>query len=309
MIFFFLEKYLYTGNFDKMRKIFAPSELILDQRGYIYHLHLKPGDIADRIILVGDPERVPLVSSFFDTLEIKKQNREFVTHTGFFRKKRVSVLSTGIGTDNIDIVMNELDALVNIDFDTRTLRKERKSLTLVRIGTSGALQKDIPLNSFLLSRKVIGFDGMMHFYAGLDRFNDNFFVNSFIKEVNWPEIWNTPYVLKAPNDLADKMSGTGVIEGITISAPGFYGPQGRTLRIPVADTEMNNKIKKFLYQDEKITNYEMESSALYGLSGLLGHKAVTLCAIIANRETKEANHHYEPLIKRLIEYVLIKLTA
>ena len=292
-----------------MRKIFAPSELILDQRGYIYHLHLKPGDIADRIILVGDPERVPLVSSFFDTLEIKKQNREFVTHTGFFRKKRVSVLSTGIGTDNIDIVMNELDALVNIDFETRTLKKERKSLTLVRIGTSGSLQKEIPLNSFLLSRKVIGFDGMLHFYAGLDRYNDASFVNSFIKGVNWPEFWNTPYVLKAGEVLADLMSGEEVVEGITISAPGFYGPQGRTLRIPLADEKMNRKIENFSYHGEKITNYEMESSALYGLSKMLGHKAVTLCAIIANRVTKEANDHYEPLMKGLIEYVLNKLTA
>ncbi len=292
-----------------MKKIFEPSELILDPEGYIYHLHIKPGDIADRIILVGDPGRVPLVSSFFDTIEVKKQNREFVTHTGFLRKKRVSVLSTGIGTDNIDIVMNELDALVNIDFENRTLKKERKSLTLVRIGTSGSLQKEIPLNSFLLSRKVIGFDGMLHFYAGLDRYNDVSFANSFMKGVEWPEFWNTPYVINARKDLVDLMSGEKVVEGITISAPGFYGPQGRTLRIPLADKDMNHKIESFSYHREKITNYEMESSALYGLSEMLGHKAITLCAIIANRVTKEANDHYEPLIKSLIEYVLNKLTA
>ncbi len=292
-----------------MKETFEPSELILDPEGNIYHLHLKPEDVADRIILVGDPGRVSLVSSFFERTELKKQNREFVTHTGFFRKKRVTVLSTGIGTDNIDIVMNELDALVNIDFNTRTVKKERKSLSLVRIGTSGSLQKEVPLNTFLLSRKVIGFDGMMHFYDGLDRFNDTLFVRSFMQDTGWPEIWNTPYVLGAAKGLADKMSGPGVVEGITVSAPGFYGPQGRTLRIPLADKEMNRKIEDFSYQGEKITNYEMESSALYGLSGLLGHRAVTLCAIIANRVTGEVNDHYEPLMKRLIEYVLNKLTA
>ncbi len=292
-----------------MKKIFQSSELILDPEGYIYHLHLKPEDLADHIILVGDPGRVPVVSSFFDSVEVKKHNREFVTHTGFFSGKRITAISTGIGTDNIDIVMNELDALVNIDFRTRTLKPEKKSLKLVRIGTSGSLQEKIPIDSFLLSRRVIGFDGMMHFYAGLPDINNKTFANSFIESTDWPEIWNTPYVVEAPEEMVARMSGPEITEGVTISAPGFYGPQGRVLRIPLADPEMNHKIENFSYHGEKITNYEMESSALYGLSSLLGHHAITLCAIIANRVTGEAIDHYEPLIKRLIEYVLKKLTA
>ncbi len=292
-----------------MKKIFEASELILDKEGYIYHLHLKPEDIADLIILVGDPGRVPLVSSFFDSIELKKHNREFVTHTGYFHKKRISVISTGIGTDNIDIVMNELDALANIDFRQRMEKQKHRTLTLVRIGTSGSLLPEIPVNSFLMTQKAMGFDGMMYFYHGLDSISDKLFIDSFMKQVHWPEIWNTPYVIAASEDLITKISGDEVKQGVTISAPGFYGPQGRQLRILLADPEMNRKIENFSYRGERITNYEMESSALYGLSRLLGHKAITLCAIIANRVTKETNDHYEPLMQRLINFVLNKLTA
>jgi len=292
-----------------MDNTFQSSELIINKDGSIYHLHIYPEDVSDQIILVGDPARVPMVSGFFDKVEIKRQNREFITHTGFFRKKRITVLSTGIGTDNIDIVMNELDALANIDFSTKTVKKQHRSLTLVRIGTSGSLQPEIPINSFLLSKKAIGFDGMMHFYKGTEVLSDFSFIENFIEQVSWPSYWNRPYIIAASEDLVKRMSGAEVLYGINISAPGFYGPQGRILRIPLSDPEMNRKIESFSYQGEKITNYEMESSALFGLSQLLGHKAVTLCTIIANRVTKEASHHYEPLIKRLIGYVLNKLTA
>lgn len=286
------------------------SELIVEKDGSIYHLRLRPEDLADRIILVGDPGRVPLVSSFFDTLEMKRSNREFVTHTGVYHGQRITVLSTGIGTDNIDIVMNEVDALKNIDFRTREIRSEPQQLTVVRIGTSGSLQADIPVNTFLLTRKAIGFDGLMHFYAGTARHADRLFAENLMKELDWPEIWNTPYVFDADEELTKKMSGSEVIEGITISAPGFYGPQGRMLRLPTLSPEMNRRISAYTPPGGgKITNYEMESSAVYGLSRLLGHRAVTLCAIIANRVTGEALEDYKPLMEKLIKYVLNKLTA
>jgi len=286
------------------------SELIIESDGSIYHLRLRPEDLADRVILVGDPGRVPLVSSFFDTIEMKRSNREFVTHTGTCRNKRITVLSTGIGTDNIDIVMNELDALKNIDFRTRKIRSVPQQLTVVRIGTSGSLQPEIPVSTFLLSRKAIGFDGLMHFYAGTARHADSLFAENLMKELDWPEIWNKPYVFDADEELAKKMSGPEVIEGITISAPGFYGPQGRMLRLPTLSPEMNRRISSYTSPGgEKITNYEMESSAVYGLSRLLGHRAVTLCAIIANRTTGEALENYKPLMEKLIEHVLNKLTA
>jgi len=286
------------------------SELIVEKDGSIYHLRLRPEDLADRVILVGDPGRVPLVSSFFDTIELKRSNREFVTHTGQYRGRRITVLSTGIGTDNVDIVMNELDALKNIDFPTREIRHTLHSLTVVRIGTSGSLQPEVPVNAFLLTRKAIGFDGMMHFYRDTPLHTDDIFAKKLMEALEWPEIWNKPYVFEADEELAEKMSGKEVIEGITISAPGFYGPQGRILRLETAEPEMNRRIESFVSpRGEKITNYEMESSAVYGLSRLMGHRAVTLCAIIANRVTGEANDNYKLLMEKLILYVLNKLTV
>ncbi len=293
-----------------MKNNLQASELIVENDGSIYHLRLRPEDLADTVILVGDPGRVPLVSSFFDSIELKRSNREFVTHTGLYRGQRITVLSTGIGTDNIDIVLNELDALKNIDFSTRHIRTGMVRLRVVRIGTSGSLQPGIPVNSFLLTRKAIGFDGLMHFYAETPRHADTDLAKNLMKEVDWPEIWNTPYVFDADEELAEKMSGPDVIEGITISAPGFYGPQGRMLRLLTADPSMNRKIESFVSpRGERITNYEMESSAVYGLSRLLGHSAVTLCAIIANRVTGEAVENYQSLMERLILHVLNKLTA
>lgn len=284
------------------------SELIINSDGSVFHLHLKPEHLAETVILVGDPGRVKLVASYFDNIECTISNREFVTTTGTYKGKRISVLSTGIGTDNIDIVVNELDALVNIDLETRTPKLEHNSLNLVRIGTSGALQGNIPVDSFLLSKKSIGFDGMLNFYADRDQVSDLDFEKSFKNFVNWNEKLASPYVVSASKNLIDKLDGDDMIQGVTISANGFYGPQGRVLRLQTLDPNLNDKIEKFDYKGEKITNYEMESSAIFGLSAMLGHNAIAICAIIANRITKDASKDYKPTIKSLIQTVLDRLS-
>lgn len=284
------------------------SELIINKDGSIFHLHLLPEDIADDIILVGDPGRVEVVASFFDTIELKKQNREFYTITGTYNNKRISVISTGIGTDNIDIVVNELDALANIDLKTRTVKKEHKALNLIRIGTSGSLQPDVNVDSFLMSKRSIGFDGLLNFYQGRNEVSDLDFEFAFKYHVQWNHLLASPYVVDASEELIKKLDGDNITKGITISAPGFYGPQGRKLRLPIIDPEINDKIESFEVQGQKITNYEMESSAIFGLSKLLGHNAITLCAIIANRPKGEYSKDYKPVIKELIKYVLEKLT-
>ena len=286
-----------------------PSELIINQDGSIFHLHLLPEDIADTIILVGDQGRVETVASFFDSIELKKQNREFYTITGIYKNKRLSVISTGIGTDNIDIVVNELDALVNIDLKTRTPKKEHHTLNLIRIGTSGSLQKSIPVDSVLMSVRSIGFDGLLNFYENRNTISDQDFEKTFKAYVEWNEILPSPYVVNASEKLIKKLEDNSIFKGVTISAPGFYGPQGRQLRLPILDKNINDKIEAFEYKGQKITNYEMESSAIYGLSGLLGHNAITLCAIIANRSTKEFSKDYKPIIKKLIQFVLDKLVG
>lgn len=285
------------------------SELIINKDGSIFHLHLLPEDIADDIILVGDPGRVEVVASFFDTIELKKQNREFYTITGTFNKKRISVISTGIGTDNIDIVVNELDALANIDLKTRTVKKEHKALNLIRIGTSGSLQADVNVDSFLMSKRSIGFDGLLNFYQGRNEVSDLDFEFAFKYHVQWNHLLASPYVVDASEELIKKLDGDNITKGITISAPGFYGPQGRKLRLPIIDPEINDKIESFEVQGQKITNYEMESSAIFGLSKLLGHNAITLCAIIANRPKGEYSKDYKPIVKELIKTVLDKLTV
>lgn len=291
-----------------MNKKIAPSELILNPDGSIFHLHLKPGQIASDILLVGDPERVEMIASFFDEVEYRIQNREFVTITGHYHGKRISVLSTGIGTDNIDIVINELDALVNIDLETREIKPVKTSLNFIRIGTSGALQGDIPVDAFLASGKAIGFDGLMNFYARREEFADTEFENSFKKYTNWNPLLASPYVVNCNKDLFDQITDEEFISGITISAPGFYGPQGRELRLDIVDRQINDKIESFRFNNLKITNYEMECSAIYGLSKLLGHQALTVCIIIANRITLKASIDYKPVMKRLIIKVLGKLT-
>ena len=284
------------------------SELILNPDGSIFHLHLKPDQIADTIILVGDPGRVELISNLFDQIEFTVRNREFVTSTGSYRGQRITVLSTGIGTDNIDIVINELDALANIDLSTRQIAKEHRTLRFVRIGTSGSLQADIPVNSWLVSRKSIGFDGMITFYAGREKACDMEFEAAFREFTQWHPDLPTPYVVDASDDLLMRFTGFKFIQGVNISAPGFYGPQGRVLRLPLAIPDLNDKLEDFGFGELKITNYEMESSAIYGLSRMLGHEALTICLIIANRVTREANESYHGEMEKLIRVVLDKLT-
>ncbi|HHT22947.1 MAG TPA: nucleoside phosphorylase [Bacteroidales bacterium] len=290
-----------------MMKHFPPSELVINQDGSIFHLHLKPEQLADKIILVGDPGRVALVASHFDSQEFSVSNREFNTITGSYKGKRITVISTGIGTDNIDIVVNELDALANIDLKTRTEKPEFRQLTLVRIGTSGGMQPDIPLGSFLLSEKSIGFDGVLNFYANRDSVCDLEFEESMKKHLDWNPQFCAPYVVDSDKELVEKIGQDDMIRGVTISANGFYGPQGRELRLPLADPKLNEKIEAFRFGDYKITNYEMESSAIAGLAKLMGHKALTVCCIIANRRVEAANTDYQPFIKKLIETVLDRI--
>lgn len=284
------------------------SELILNSDGSIFHLHLNPEDISDQIILVGDPARVDSIAGLFEKVDFTTQNREFKTVTGWYNQKKLTVISSGIGTDNIDIVLNELDALVNIDLKTREIKKEKKSLTIVRIGTSGGLQPDLPVNSYVVSQKSIGFDGMLNFYANRENYCDLPFEIAFKQFTNWNDSLPTPYVVDASRQLFLKFSDPEFYTGVTISAPGFYGPQGRELRLPLAVPELNRQIEMFSFDGLRITNFEMESSAIYGLSKMLGHKALTVCLIIANRVALTANENYRDEMKKLVVKVLDRLT-
>lgn len=290
------------------KEMIQNSELILNSDGTIFHLHLKPENISDQIILVGDPARVDTISEHFEKIDFTTQNREFKTVTGWYNQKKITVISTGIGTDNIDIVVNELDALVNIDLKKREIKKELRSLNIVRIGTSGGLQPDLPVNTFVVSKKSIGFDGMLNYYANREDYCDLPFEIAFKQFTNWKDSLPTPYVVDASRHLFSKFEDKEFKHGVTISAPGFYGPQGRKLRLPLAVPELNEKIEAFGFDDLKITNFEMESSAIYGLSKMLGHKAVTVCLIIANRVTLTANENYREEMKKLIIKVLDRLT-
>ncbi|RLD61172.1 MAG: phosphorylase, partial [Bacteroidetes bacterium] len=258
------------------------SELILHPDGEIYHLKLKPENLANTIILVGDPGRVEVVSSFFDTIEYVGQNREICTHTGTLNNKRLTVMSTGMGTDNIDIVMNELDALVNIDLQERKPKEKHTSLDIIRLGTSGALQPDIPLNSFVMSDYGLGIDGLLNFYKVKDGVIDQKLTDAFIKQMNWPDSFAKPYAIHASEKLTQKM-GDGFVHGITATAPGFYGPQGRVLRLGLSYPDINENLHKFNFENNRIVNFEMETSALYGLGKMLGHETLTVCVAIANR--------------------------
>ncbi|ASB50070.1 nucleoside phosphorylase [Alkalitalea saponilacus] len=282
----------------------AESELIINPDGSVFHLHIKPGELSDRVILVGDPGRVESVAAFFDKVDFEGGNREFVWKTGVYQGKSFTVLSSGIGTDNIDIVLNELDALVNVDFSTRIPKKEHKSLKIVRIGTSGSLQADLPVDTWLLSEKAIGFDGLLNFYERRDEVSDLKFEESFVKSVGFQNNLSAPYVVNGEDELLKQLDSNAVIKGVTISAPGFYGPQGRVIRLPLAMKDINERITAFRYNDFRITNYEMECSAIYGLSALLGHQAATVCAIIANRLAGTYSKDYKVVVNRLIEYVL-----
>jgi len=288
-------------------RVIEPSELIINPDGSIFHLHMQPEQLAENVILVGDPGRVKMIAEFFDRIESQTANREFVSATGSYGKKRITVLSTGIGTDNIDIVVNELDALVNIDLNKRQLKEDVKSLNIIRIGTSGGLQVDIPVDAFLASRKAIGFDGLLNFYDGRDTVSDLPFEKAFKSYVQWNHNLPSPYVVEADFALFDKIVDSEFTTGVTISAPGFYGPQGRELRLRILDPHINDKIEAFRFEEQRITNYEMECSAIYGLSKLLGHKALTVCIIIANRVAKKANENYKPVMAKLVQKVLDRI--
>ena len=289
------------------KKYFAPSELIINEDGSIFHLHLKPENLADKVILVGDPGRVALVASHFENVECEVSNREFRAITGTFRGKRITALSTGIGCDNIDIVVNELDALANIDFKTRTENENLRQLTLVRIGTCGGLQPYTPVGTYIASAKSIGFDGLLNFYAGRNQACDLEFEAEFKKQVEWNAQLGNPYVSCADKELLDTIAVDDMVRGVTIACGGFFGPQGRELRLPLQDPKLNEKIENFSYKDMQVTNFEMESSALAGLATLMGHKAVTVCMVIANRLAKEANASYKNTIDGLIEKVLERI--
>lgn len=284
------------------------SELIINSDGSIFHLHIKPEHLADTVILVGDPGRVEMVASYFDEKECNIASREFRTITGTYKGKRMTVISTGIGTDNIDIVVSELDALANIDFETRTERAEKRVLTLLRLGTSGAIQPDIPLGSFVFARSSVGFDGLLNYYEGRNGVCDLEIEKAFVEHTGWNPQLPAPYFVDADKELFTHFQDS-VVEGITVAAPGFYGPQGRWLRIAPADKELNAKIESFEYEGRRITNFEMESSALAGLGKLMGHRAGTICTIIAQRAAKDMNTDYKPFVRQMIEMALDKLAA
>ncbi|MBR3284258.1 MAG: nucleoside phosphorylase [Alloprevotella sp.] len=292
-----------------MKKTYEASELIINNDGSIFHLHLKPEHLADNVILVGDPGRVPTVASFFDSVEDDVSNREFRCMTGSYNGKRITVVSTGIGCDNIDIVLNELDACANIDFTTRQEYDKLRSLNIVRIGTCGGLQPNTPEGTFIASVKSVGFDGLLNFYAGRNDVCDLEFEEAFMKHMAWTE--NTciahPYVIDANAELIDRVAGKDMVRGVTIACGGFFGPQGRELRIPLADPKQNEKIMAFEHNGLRITNFEMEGSAVAGLSRLLGHKAMTCCMVIANRRAHRANTEYKSNIKDLIKLVLDRI--
>ncbi|WP_315388136.1 nucleoside phosphorylase [Hoylesella shahii] len=290
-----------------MPKFFAESELIINGDGSIFHLHLKPEQLADKVILVGDPGRVSLVASHFESKECDIESREFHTITGIYHGKRISVVSTGIGCDNIDIVLNELDALANIDFQTRTEKEQIRELTLVRIGTCGGLQEYTPVGTFIASEKSIGFDGLLNFYSGRNDVCDLPFEDAFKQHMQWNPQLCAPYVIDADKETLERIAGNEMVKGVTIACGGFFGPQGRELRIPLADPKQNEKVESFEYNSYRITNFEMESSALAGLARLMGHKAMTCCMVIANRRAKNVNANYKNSIDELIKLVLERI--
>jgi uridine phosphorylase len=289
------------------RKIIPVSELILHEDNSVYHLKIKPENLADTVILVGDPQRVETVSDYFDEIEFKGENREIKTHTGFLNKKRLTVMSTGMGVDNIDIVLNELDALINIDLDNRTIKDQHRALTLIRVGTSGAIQPDIPPNAFILSEFGLGLDGVLKYYQNADDIIDKNLTRSFIAQAHWPADLPQPYAVQSSESLF-RLFKKHFICGITATAPGFYAPQGRELRLPLAYPDINKKMQKFSCGDKRIVNFEMETSALYGLSKLLGHDALTMCVAIANRNKHNFSQDYKKAMKKLIELLFEVIT-
>lgn len=289
-------------------RIIPSSELIINQDGSIFHLHLRPEQLADTVILVGDPGRVEMVSSFFDTIECKVSNREFNTVTGTYKGKRMTVLSTGIGIGNIDICVTELDALANVDFETRQARETFRRLTLVRLGTSGAIQPDIKVGEFVFSRTSIGFDGLLNYYKGRNDVCELDIEKAFMAHTGWNELLPKPYFINADKELWELFKDS-VTEGMTIAAPGFYAPQGRWVRLEPQDVRLNEKIESFDYHGRRITNFEMEGSALAGLAALMGHRAATICTIIAQRIAQNVDTDYKPFVRKMISTALDKLAV
>ncbi len=289
-------------------RVIPSSELIINDDGSVFHLHLKPHEIADTIILVGDPGRVKTVTDFFDHIDYTAKNREFISVTGSYKKTPLTVVATGIGTDNIDIVVTELDALANVDFATRTIKPAHRKLTFVRLGSSGGLQNHIDIGNYVFSTISIGFDGLLNFYGGRNEVCLLDYEKAFIRHMNWNEQLASPYFVRASEKLAALFADV-TMPGMTISAPGFYGPQGRVVRLSLADSAMNKKIENFRYNGQCITNFEMESSALAGLARLLGHDAATICCIIANRVKLTAMSDYKIRMKDMIEMALNKLIS
>lgn len=284
------------------------SELILNPDGSIYHLSLLPQDLAKTVITVGDPERVPKISEHFSKIEVKKHKREFNIHTGFYKGERITVMSTGMGTDNIDIAFTELDALVNIDFEKREAKENLESLNIIRIGTTGSIQEDIPVDALLVSELSMGFDGLMHFYKA-EEFLHNDISEEFVKQTGWSPRKAYPYVVDGDKELFNRMHSADTLAGFTATNIGFYGPQGRVLRLDIPDTEMNSKIGHFQYKDKRITNLEMETSGIYGMSKLLGHKAISMNAVLANRPKGEFTKDPSKLTADLIAYTLDRIVS
>lgn len=287
-----------------MSRIISPSELIINADGSAFHIHLRPDQLRDNIILVGDPGRVDMVASYFDEIEYDVSSREFHAIAGKYKGKEFLCISHGIGPDNIEIVVTELDALANVDFATREVRPEHRTLRMVRIGTSGSLQEDIHIGDFVMASKATGFDGILNFYAGRDSVCDLRFEREFVAHTGWMPTWAAPYTVDADPDLLREIGRDDMLRGFTIAAVGFYAPQGRMVRLPLADPDLNAKIESFRYEGKPVTNYEMESACLQGLAKLLGHKAMTVCCIIAERRASKANTDYKPAVDRLVETVL-----
>ena len=288
-------------------KIISESEMIINPDGSIFHLHIKPEQLCDNIVLCGDPSRVDMIASFFDKKTFEVSSREFHTIGGIYKGKEIMALSHGIGPDNIDIVVNELDALANIDFNTRQVKDTHRTLTMVRIGTSGALQPELKLGTPVIAEKAIGFDGVLNFYDDRNRVSDLEFEQALCEYVKWNPLWAKPYVVDADEELVKRIGGNDMVKGNTISAVGFYGPQGRELRLSLAHPQLNSLIQQFNYNGRKITNYEMESAPLQGFAKMLGHKAMTVCSIIANRMNHDATPNYKTAINDLIATVLERI--
>ena len=289
------------------KRTIPSSELIINGDGSVFHLHLRPEQLADRVFLVGDPARVDMVASRFESIECNVSSREFHTITGTYQGKRISVVSHGIGTDNIDIVLNELDALANIDFETRQEKENFRQLTLVRVGTSGGLQDETPIGTYVAAEHSVGFDGVIYFYAGTDRIRNKAFEEALLKQLDWKVEGLRPYVVSASPELIQQICQDDILRGNTIAANGFYGPQGRQLRLPLQDPELNKKIQAFDFEGLRLTNYEMESSSLAGLAALMGHRAMTVCCIIAGRKAQNMNTDYKGSIEGLIDLVLERI--